>query len=114
MSTVQTMPDMVDKLDEAFDIHNAFIWEGSARVYHEETTDKTIRLSVHGTSLCDHDGDLDGIHNQVYHLNGKSKVIENITCMIISAKVTEEIKGNRGDDGEFNVSIKGEVIIKIA
>lgn len=114
MSTVQTIPDIVDKLDEAFDIHNAFIWEGSARVYHEETTDKTIRLSVHGTSMCEHDGDLAGIRSQIYDLETERRIIDNITYVITSVKITEEIKGNRSDDGEFNVSIKGEVIIKIA
>ena len=114
MSKVQTTPNIVNELNEAFDITNAFIWEGTARIYHEETTDKTLKVSVHGTSMCDHSGDLDGIRSQVYDLEGERTVIDDITYIITSAKITKEIKGNRGDDGEFNVSIKGEVIIKIA
>ena len=113
MTTVLSTTGIVQRLDLELEITNAFVWEGSARIYLEESQNKTLKLSIHGTSMCEHDGDLDGIRSQVFGLEGKRTVIDNITYVITSAKITEEAKGNTTEEGQFNVSIKGEVIIKI-
>jgi len=114
MSTVQTTKRIETKLDEAFDLTNAFVWEGHAHISSVSSNEKEILLNIYGNSSCEHHGDLDGIRSQVHDLNGERTVIDDITYVITSAEINKEITEVINGDGEFNVAIYGTVIIKIA
>lgn len=97
-------------------ISDAFCWEGSAYLKiqsHEHSNDKvTILLSVFGTSIVEHDGDIDGIKSQVRDLINKTAIVGNYnvrtgntTCKIAQC--------DRHDDDDYEVYVDGTVLIEI-
>lgn len=97
------------EFNEAFEITNAFIWEGSGNLY---STSHPLEFEVHARSHCEHSGDFDGICNQVEDLRKETRVINNVTYAIQSLAL-KEIERENLPDGEFNTYIKGNIKFKI-
>ena len=91
------------------EVKNAFIWEGSARVY--QLSDGI--LQIEGTSVVEHSGDENGIHEQASELKELSFTDENDEKTYSVKKVECETKTEeRISCDEYIVRVKGMVEYK--
>jgi len=81
-------PLLVKQLDQALDITNAYIWEGTARLYYKEKSPYYHRLEVFGNSEIEHNGDIEGIRSQVRDLIGTTCTMDNVIYTIKDASIT--------------------------
>lgn len=86
-------------------IPEIFTHEGNASIVE-------IILKIKAFADCEHDGDLDHIHDDIYNLRGKIIFDSNYKYKIEKAIITD-INKNFKTDGEFEAFILGEIIIKI-
>lgn len=106
------MQKKILKAIEELDINNAYTWEGSARSYFKtdiKDTDENFQVKVHGSSEIEHDGDIDGIRDQVEELFGKSVIVDGTKFTIDTASFNYL----RDDESHDSINIRGIVIIKI-
>ena len=95
------------------EIENAFVWEGHAvSSINEASTEDKIFIDVTAWSSCEHDGDLSGIYSNVDSL--KDEILtnsKNDKYKVKSARIVNQEK-EYTNDGEFNVTIRGKVLIE--
>ena len=100
-------PILLKQLNEALDINNAYIWEGTARIYYKEKSPFYHKLEVFGSSQIEHDGDIQGIRSQVRDLIGTSCTIDNVIYSIKDATIHISID----DEDHTHITIKGEILV---
>lgn len=98
---------LVVQLDEALEITNAYIWEGTARLYYKEKTPHYHKLEVFGSSEVEHSGDIEGIRSQVRDLIGTTCTIDNAIYTIKDATMSVRIDA----EDRYSISIKGEILL---
>lgn len=113
---------VVKKINLLFKIEEAFCWEGDASIYFNNVVinDELIALNlkVSGSSTVEHDGDIDGINDQVTDLTtiGEKTVIwdkQTYNVKIGHTNVIIDSEGKVGD-GDYTVHVNGNVIILIS
>ena len=100
-------PILVKQLNEALDITNAYIWEGTARLYYKEKSPFYHKLEVFGNSEIEHDGDIEGIKSQVRDLIATTCTIDNVIYTIKDATITT----TKDDENSNSISIQGEILL---
>jgi len=100
-------PLLVKQLDQALDITNAYIWEGTARLYYKEKSPYYHRLEVFGNSEIEHNGDIEGIRSQVRDLIGTTCTMDNVIYTIKDASITT----TKDVENPNYIHIKGEILL---
>lgn len=109
---------LIKEIEANFEIEASFCHEGDVRLYCDEPdlTQKTIKFQVRGSSIMEHSGDEDSVHSNVHDLIGTKSTFsfegKDYTAKVKSATV--ELKGGGAhDDGDYEMSIKGEFVLEL-
>ena len=105
--------DFAQRIVDDFEMDAAFSWEGGADHKIKSCSKGMMILSFDGDSMVEHDGDVQGIRDQVYDLIGKTKYVTDeygnrfkIHIINSNVKITE---GERCEDRDYTVYVKGTV-----
>ena len=94
------------------EIEDAYSWEGGARItVKDDPKTNTLELSVSGSSTVEHDGDVDGICQQVGELRGKTAEDEDFKYTVKSTRINTR-DGDRDGDADYTVYVTGTVTIE--
>jgi hypothetical protein len=98
-------------------IESAFCWEGTVYTHIEnieESDDKIIMtFTVAGSSIVEHEGDVNGIYDQVNEWENVKIKLPTINHYATFSECSVAIEGQAHDDGEYTVRVTGSFKVTI-